>query len=363
VMSIAIVAVAGAAVAWTWPTVKDPVAAFGAVAATAVAALGIAFWSSPLRAPFRWSGFLVVTIAAGLSLVLCALATWNSSSNLAEHWAPISVGIILVQLSSYRPARELIAATILGGILAGFVAVLQPASAADTLPPLVRLLDAALPLVALGSGATAYSAILVRTLGRWYARSEVNDRAESTAMKDRVIRSVHDDRVSILEESVVPFLTEIVERNDLTEEDRAKARSIAFTIRSAMVADVDRSWLDFLMDHLAEDRADPTVPGSEVVQDPHRAASGMTTEQRVVIRAAILALFDHPGFDSDGFAILITSEGSVASVTVTAKLDDDDSVSRSDLAPYLAVLRMSFRDLQVTFQRPTLTLKFSYEHK
>ena len=363
VMSIAIVAVAGTAVAWTWPTVTDPVAAFGAVAATAVAALGIAFWSSPLRAPFRWSGFLVVTIAAGVSLVLCALATWNSSSNLAEHWAPISVGIILVQLSSYRPARELIAATILGGILAGFVAVLHPASAADTLPPLVRLLDAALPLVALGSGATAYSAILVRTLGRWYATSEDNDRAESTAMKDRVIRSVHDDRVSILEESVVPFLTETIERNDLTEEDRAKARSIAFTIRSAMVADVDRSWLDFLMDHLAEDRADPTVPGSEVVQDPHRAASGMTTEQRVVIRAAILALFDHPGFDSDGFAILITSEGSVASVTVTAKLDDDDSVSRSDLAPYLAVLRMSFRDLQVTFQRPTLTLKFSYEHK
>ena len=363
VMSMAIVAVAAAAVAWTWPSVTDPLAAFGAVAVTAIAALGIAFWSSPLRAPFRWSGFLVVTISAGASLVLCALATWNSSSNLAEHWAPISVGIILVQLSSYRPARELIAATILGGILAGFVAVLHPATVGSAMPPLVRVLDAALPLVALGAGATAYSAILVRTLGQWYAGSEVDDRADSTAMKDRVIRSVHDDRVSILEESVVPFLTELVERNDLTEEDRAKARSIAFTIRSAMVADVDRSWLDFLMDHLAEDRADPTVPGSEVVQDPHRAASGMTTEQRVVIRAAILALFDHPGFDSDGFAMLITSEGSVASVSVTAKLDDDDSVSRSDLAPYLAVLRMSFRDLQVTFQRPTLTLKFSYEHK
>jgi hypothetical protein len=53
----------------------------------------------------------------------------------------------------------------------------------------------------------------------------------------------------------------------------------------------------------------------------------------------------------------------VASVTLTAKLDDDESVSRSDLGPYLAVLRIAFGDLQVTFQRPTLTLKFSYEHK
>jgi hypothetical protein len=363
VMSIGIVAVAAGAVAWSWPTVVDPIAAFLAVAATAVAALGIAFWSSPLRAPFRRSGFIVVTSAAGCSLVLCALATWNDSSDLVEHWAPITVGIILVQLSSYRPARELIGATILGGILAGFVAVLHPSSAGSVLPPLVRVLDAALPLVALGSGATAYSAILVRTLGQWYSKSGSNDREASSAMTARVVRSVHDDRVSILEESVVPFLTELVERNSLTEADRARARSIAFTIRSAMVADVDRSWLDSLMDHLAEDLSDPTVPGSEVVQDPHRAASGMTTEQRVVIRAAILALFDHPGFDPDGFAILITSEGSTASVTVTAKLDDDDSVSRSGLAPYLAVLRMSFRDLHVMFQRPTLTLKFSYEQK
>jgi hypothetical protein len=117
------------------------------------------------------------------------------------------------------------------------------------------------------------------------------------------------------------------------------------------------------MDHLAEDRGDPTVPGSEVVQDPQHAASGMTTEQRVVIRAVILALFDHPGFDSDGFAILITMDDSTASVTVTAKLDDDESVNRSDLAPYLAVLRIAFRDLHVGFHRPTLTLKFSYEHK
>ena len=362
VMSIGIVAVAAGAVAVGWPTVTDPIAAFLAVAATAVAALGVAFWSSPLRAPFRWSGFLVVTIAAACSLVFCALATWNASSSLVEHWAPITVGIILVQLSSYRPARELITATILGGILAGFVAVLHPASG-SAFPPLVRVVDAALPLVALGAGATAYSAILVRTLGRWYAGPGEGERGTNTAMKHRVVRSVHDDRVSILGESVVPFLTGVIERDALTETDRRSARTIAFTIRSAMVADVNRSWLDSLMDHLAEDRNDPSVPGSEVVQDPHRAASGMTTEQRVVIRAAILALFDHPGFDSDGFAILITVDGPVASVTVTAKLDDDDSISRSDLAPYLAVLRIAFGDLQVTFQRPTLTLRFSYGHK
>jgi hypothetical protein len=363
VISVGIIVLAAGATALTWPVLSNPLAAFLAIVATAVSALGITFWSSPLRAPFRRSGFLLVVIFAGLSLVLCALSTWDVSAGLVEQWAPFSVGLILVQLSSYRPARELIAATLLGGLLAGFVAVLHPASGGFMLPPLVRVLDAALPLVALGAGATAYSAVLVRSLGQWYARSAITESAASAAMKDRVVRSVHDDRVNILNHTVVPFFTEILDRNSISRKDRLRARSIAGAIRSAMVADVDRSWLDSILDHVALQRGDSTVPGSEVVQDPHRAASAMTTEQRIVVRAVVLALFDHPGFDSDGFAILITREGRSAVVTMTAKLDDDESVTRSSLAPYLAVLRIAFGDLQLAFSRPMLTLRFSYEHK
>jgi hypothetical protein len=363
VISLGIVALAAGATGLGWSAVTDPLAAFLAIVATSVSALGITFWSSPLRAPFRWSGFLTVVITAGLSLVLCSLSTWNSSTDLVEEWAPITVGLILVQLSSYRPSRELIGATVLGGILAGFMAVVHPSSVGFALPPLVRVLDAALPLVALGAGATAYSSVMVRSLGQWYARSGITERSVSPAMKDRVVRSVHDDRVSILNHTVVPFLTEMLESGVVTEDDRSRARSIAGTIRSAMVADVDRSWLDSILDHLAEERGDSNVPGSEVVQDPYRAASGMTTEQRIVVRAVIIALFDHSGFDSDGFAILISRVGAAAVVTLTAKLDDDDSVTRSGLAPYFAVLRIAFGDLQLTFQRPVLTLKFSYEHK
>ena len=363
VMSLGVVGLAAGATALSWPAVSDPLTAFLAIVATAVSALGITFWSSPLRAPFRWSGFLVVVIFAGLSLVLSALSTWNASTDLDDQWAPITVGLILVQLSSYRPARELVAATLLGGILAGFVAVLHPTFGGAVLPPLVRVLDAALPLVALGAGATAYSAVLVRSLGQWYAQAGASERSDNAAMKERIVRSVQDDRVSILNHTVVPFLTGMLERDAVTEADRSRARSIADTIRSAMVADVDRSWLDSIMDQLALERSDGAVPGSEVVQDPHRAASDMTTEQRIVIRAVILALFDHPGFDPDGFAIAITREGPAAVVTLAAKLDDDESITRSGLAPYLAVLRIAFGDLHVAFQRPALTLRFSYEQK
>ena len=50
-------------------------------------------------------------------------------------------------------------------------------------------------------------------------------------------------------------------------------------------------------------------------------------------------------------------------VTLTAKLDADESLPRTGLGPYLAVLRVAFGGLTVTFQPPTLTLKFSYDHK
>ena len=363
VMSLGIVVVAGGATALNWPTVSNPVTAYLAVLATALSMLGIVYWSSPLRAPFRLSGFALVMVLASISLVLCALSTWDDSSNIVDRWASVTVGLTLVQLSSYRSARDLTGVTILVGILAGFVTVLHPVSGNAPLPVLVRVLDAALPLIALGAGAIAYSAVMVRSIEQWYSRSGAIGRTASPAMKDRVLRSVHDDRVSILNHTVVPFLTGVLERDEIRDDDRSRARSIATTIRLAMVADVDRSWLDSVMDHLADERDDGSLPGSEVVQDPDRLAIGMTTEQRIVTRAVIVALFDHPGLDADGFAILIADEGSMAAVTLTAKLDADDSLVRSGLAPYLAVLRIAFGDLQVTFQPPTLTLKFSYDHK
>lgn len=363
VLSLTIVAVAVVTTAISWGTVSYPIVAILAVVCTGCSVGGVLYWSSALRAPFRLNGFVAVLVLAFAGLVLSSVASWASHSSILDRWAPVPVGMILVQLSSYRPARELTAATILGGLLVGFLAVIVPGEVHNGIPPLVRVLNDSMPVIALGAGATAYSAVMVRSLGQWYARSQAVERAASPAMQDRVVRLVHDDRVGILNNTVVPFFTELLVRDPVTAADRERAKSIADSIRRAMVADVDRSWLDATLDHLAVERADLSVPGSEAVQDPQRLATEMTTEQRVVIRAVLGALFDHPGSDTDGFGILLAAEGERASVTITAKLDSDDSLTRSGLAPYLAVLRIAFTDLQVSFQPPTLTLRFSYDHK
>jgi hypothetical protein len=360
VLCVGLVVVAVGVTALNWSSVTNVMAAVLAVVLTALASSGLAYWSNPLRAPFGRGAAAVVLILAGLIMALSATATWGGPATQFEQWAPSVCGLFIAGLSPYRPARDLAGATILAGILAGFLAVLHPESI--HIPFLVSAIEAAIPVLALGFGATAYTSALIKSAGRWYARSIPADRLSSAALREGVARDVHQDRVSILNHTVVPYFTDLLQRDAITADDRTRASEIATSIRSVMVADVDRSWLDAVIDNIENDGR-TSVPGSEVVQDPYHLAAEMTTEQRIVVRAVIVALFDHPGFDPDGFAVLITSSGANAVVSLTAKLDHDDSIPRSGLGAYFAVLRIAFGDLSLSFQRPTLTLKFSYEHR
>jgi hypothetical protein len=216
--------------------------------------------------------------------------------------------------------------------------------------------------MAFGFAGAAHAASLGKALGRMRSASELASRAASVELRDRVVAAVMHDRVSILNHTVVPFFTDVLLGNRVTPDVREGAREISSSIRSIMVAEADRSWLDTVVDQIGGAQ-DGSLPGSEVVQDDDRLAVGMNTEQRIVIRALLVALFEHPGFDADGFGIMLERQGTRCHVSMTAKLDYDESIPRSGLAAYLAVLRIVFGDLLVTFQSPTLTLRFSYEHK
>jgi hypothetical protein len=306
---------------------------------------------------------LIIMLLAISGLVLCSAAMWSRPVTVVAHWAPITVGLILVQLSSYRPARELAAMTLISSAAIALVVGINPVAFHAQAPALVLILGQALPILALGAGAAAYSSSVVRSLGRWYSQPRSLGQMASPAMKERIVESVQHDRISILNDRVIPFLSDVVSNGVVTVDNREEARAIADSIRSVMVADADRSWLDAVIDQVARDRGDSATPGSEVVQDEHRLANSMSTEQRIVVRAVLIALFAMPEFDADGFAVVIVREQGVAAVTLTAKLDLDESIPRSGLAAYFAVLRIAFTDLSLSFQRPTLTLRFSYEHK
>ena len=360
-VSAGIVAVAIGGTIDGWSRANPLIALLAALAAVLAASAAV-YWSSPLRAPFSTLGAVVVMLLATATVVLSAASTWRISDLVVLEWPVVVFGLCVAQLAPYRPSRDLMAATVLGAIGVAFVAILEPIDP-RILPPLVAVVATALPILGIGLGAADYARVLAGGDRTWYSRSAARQRMPNPAITDDVVRSVHDDRVNILNHTVVPFFTDLLLRGEITDDDRSRALGISNSIRAAMVADVDRSWLDTILDDLAQERGDGTTPGSEVVQDPDRLATQMSTEQRIVVRAVVIALFDHPGFDADGFGIVIAPEKSATAVTLTAKLDADESLPRTGLGPYLAVLRIAFGGLTVTFQPPTLTLKFSYDHK
>lgn len=330
----------------------------------ALSAAGVIFWSHPLRAPFSRTAFLAIMAAATLALAVGSLSSWGNLPNVAL--GPIAVALIILQLSPYRPARDLIAATVFTTIVDAFFAVIRPGVALGNKPIVVTVVEAIIPLLAIGLASGAYASAQAHKLGSAAEEREDDLDAESIViLRKGIARSVQHDRVSILNQSVVPFLTELLQRDNVTETDRTRSRVIAASIRSLMVADVERSWLDAVIEHLAEGSMASSATqtaGSEVVQDDDRVANAMSSKQRSVVRAVLAAIFAHPGFDADGLGILIERDDDSCLFALTAKLDGEESMLRSGLGAYFAALRGMFTDLEISFDPPTLTLRFSYDH-
>lgn len=345
----------------TWAQVSQPLFALLALAAIAVSVVGLVHWSNPLRAPFSTAGFTTVAGFAVVAMVLQAVGSWHTNTGFRDDWGGIAAGYVLLQLAPYRPPRQLAGFVVLAAIIRGFLALLESRAMHETTPPVVSIVTATAPMLALSLAGVAAASVIVDSLNRWHQRALLAASEFTDELRSGIERSVQQDRVTILNRDVVPFFAEVVRTGSVTPDDRARAGAIADSIRSVMLADIDRSWLDEVVDRAARTHSDSVWPGSEVVQDDRRLAAAMNTEQRTAVRALIVALFDRGGFDPDGFGILITRGAIGAEVQLTAKLDASDSVVRSELAPYFAVLQVVFRGVHVDFQPPTLALKFSYD--
>jgi hypothetical protein len=145
-------------------------------------------------------------------------------------------------------------------------------------------------------------------------------------------------------------------RDELSADDRDRALEISDTIRKLMVADVDRSWLEAVVRQAAGAAARP-----DAVRDPSRVASAMSTDQRTAIRALIVAIAGHPGFDPAAFSVRMSDAGATAHGIVRASFSPAEPAPRSAFGPYVAVLRVAFVDLQVDLAPTTLTVRFSYD--
>jgi hypothetical protein len=319
----------------------------------------------PFRAPFPRAAFVVHMALLSCAAVSSVAAQWGPDKHIWNDFMPVVLGIGVLVLAPYRPWQDLLiggfAASAVVGISWGVAQSRFPLGA----PVLVEVCLAVGPPVVL----TVASAVFARTFVGLAERVQIRAGSYSVerAERDGIDRSVQEDRVTILARDVVPFFGELRSQTTLTDADRDRARAIADDIRRVMVAEADRTWLAQAMDAAVADRV-----GTESVDrpqanldDPDGLVRGMDADQRTVVRTIVRAIMEAPTVDPAGVRIVVRrygpQDGAGVQIRLSARVADSDIGVRRTFDPYLAVLRGTFRDLEVAIRPSALALRFSYD--
>lgn len=356
---LGVVAIVGYAFVMTWFNRYDidhPWVAAAALAVLCAAAVLLIVASSPLRPPVSRTVNVVTISLAMLALALEAISMVESNGYVQDDWGTIAVGGFCLAMCTYRPPRELIATGVFASLFAGLIVLVQSPSFRSGLPVFVYVVVAVAPLASLAFAGAAFASIVLRIQRRWETRANRAVRALADEHREGITRSVQQDRVTILNRDVVPFFTDVLGRDELTDADRERALEISDSLRRVMVAEVDRTWLDVLVA-----QASGGTVRSSAVFDPKRAASAMTTDQRVAMRAMLVAIIGHPGFLADRFSIQVARARKHTEGVVQAWFEPPEPAPRTAFAPYVAVLRVVFPDVQVDLTATSLTVRFSYD--
>lgn len=342
-------------------SLQFPVLGILALILLAIACGILIIQSSPLRAPLSAAAHFFVLLFALAGATLSVAATWGANRYIADDWPPISVGVLFLALSLYRPSKEIAGAGSLVAIYLGFLVLLQVPMLDTPAPAVAVVIGAVTPMLAICYGAATFGATFVAALERWQRRADLATKRMSTQLRAGLVRSVQQDRVTILNKDVLPFFTDVLSRGEVTHNDRARAAMISESIRSLMVAEADRSWLEQVVEHTVYGQQREQV--SNFVHDPLRLAPMVTTRQRTAVRALLVALFDEPSVDRRSLRFVFArSDGRCVGV-LTAQVDSSDHAMRMALAPYFAVMRVVFTDLHIEFNQSTLQLRMSYEQQ
>lgn len=326
-----------------------------------LAGAGLTVWiaSSPVRAPFARSSHVVVHLLALGSISLSVASQWGHNRFIQDDYGPISLGMLILAMGVYRPARELASIGVISAIFVGFITLLEVPTFVTSAPAVAFVIVGMTPIVAMSFASARYSENIVEALEVWQRQAAQSIANTARQLSDGIVKSVRHDRVTILDRDVFPFFNSIVTRERITEEDRVRAREIANAIRTLMVAEADRTWLEVV----AGDDGVTSDLMHRSVADVAGRATGMVTDQRSVLRALIVALKDEPTMVLGSLKITITGNSTLSKGLLGVTLNGGGGDPREMFAPYFAVMRIVFGDVRTDYRDNKLTVRFSYEQR
>lgn len=215
--------------------------------------------------------------------VASVMSTLTANAFLRDDWAPYVIGVVLIALAPYRPAREIAFWAAVHTLICAVLGMGQGAWAVSDVPTLTFAVTSSLGVALLGFAAAAFARSLNGDLRQWHDRAWASAEHAVVQQRTGVARSVQQQRITLLNREVVPYLSSIVGATELDDGDRDEARRLARSIRALLVADVERSWAQTLLDELIARH--PQLNIEAVADDPENAGGASTLEQRTLVRA------------------------------------------------------------------------------
>lgn len=308
--------------------------------------------SSPFRAPFTRGAFVAHVALLAVASATSVAAQWGPDRNALNDFMCLVTATGIVMAAPYRPWPDL---AVGGAVLAVVDAVAWGVGAAtfpEQVPVAVAAFLAAAPTLVL----TGASAVFAATFSGLAERVQIRAGSYSVerAEQDGIAASVQRDRSTVLADEVAPFFAELRTRDAITDADRARARAIADGIRRGMVADADRTWFEYAVRQEGG--------GRSVVDDPDGLLATLDVDQRTVVRTFLRAALRAPAVDPAGLvARARPTPDDRVEVSIEIVVADSDVGIHRTFDPYLAVLRVTFPDLDVALRPSALALRFSYD--
>ncbi|HWL01846.1 MAG TPA: hypothetical protein VNQ52_05665 [Microbacteriaceae bacterium] len=237
-------------------------------------AVAVALWASaPQRAPFTWRSAVLMHVLALCAVWLEAASRWGIDAAPSWGWGPLALALLIIVTGSFRPAIE-VAIESLAATIAVF-GIAYAAGAASGTEPIAAATIAAMPVLCVGAGATAYSAVLVRRLLAWREDTSRSRRAEALRLREQAREELRTHRLGLVEREIEPFLRSLLAAGSSDAAAAAEARRLAGELRALLTDQREQAWLSELVGELT---------------DPDRLAARMDETQRAAVEALCAAL-------------------------------------------------------------------------
>lgn len=338
---------------------RDPPLAGVAIGVLAVAVLVATVRTHPGYAPFgRWSHFAVIGLAVTAACLFTS-AVWGRNDRLQDDWGQIAVALLLIAMPLYRPVGEVAGSAILSALVLGGLAAAQH-SLAIANDPLVYATVAATPVLALAAGGAGYAWTITGETLRWREVAREGQARLDGELRQAAARMIAQERMTALNAEAVPFLTGLLQRGVVTEDDIERARAIADRLRGMSVEAVARTWLADALDlalgpRLAKEEADAGHPR---VDDPDRLERVLTNDQRAIVGALIATIASRPGLVPASLTVSAT-DPERPTFHLRARIEEPRAEVRRALLPFVSALSSVAMTATMSLDGGELAIRFS----